>query len=42
MDNKNIAKAIGAGMLAGTAAVAMTGTMSNKSTKKKMKKMNFQ
>ena len=25
MDNKNVAKAIGAGMLAGTAAMAVTG-----------------
>lgn len=31
-------KAIGAGMLAGTAALAMTGAMSNSATKKKMKK----
>ncbi len=31
-------KAIGAGMLAGTAALAMTSAMSNSSTKKKMKK----
>lgn len=38
MDNKNIAKAIGTGMLAGTAVMAVTGTMSNKSAKKKMKK----
>lgn len=31
-------KAIGAGMLAGTAALAITSAMSNNSTKKKMKK----
>lgn len=36
--NNNTMKAIGAGMLAGTAALAMTSAMSNNSTKKKMKK----
>ena len=38
MDNKNVAKAIGACMLEGTAAMAVTGSMTNKTTKKKMKK----
>ncbi len=36
--NNTTMKAIGAGMLAGTAALAMTSAMSNNSTKKKMKK----
>ncbi len=36
--NNTTMKAIGAGMLAGTAALAMTTAMSNSSTKKKMKK----
>lgn len=36
--NNTTMKAIGAGMLAGTAALAITSAMSNNSTKKKMKK----
>ncbi len=36
--NNTTMKAIGAGMLAGTAALAMTSAMSNSATKKKMKK----
>jgi len=36
--NNNTMKAIGAGMLAGTAALALTGAMNSNSTKKKMKK----
>lgn len=38
MDNKKVAKAVGVGMLAGTAAAAVTNSMSNPDTKKKMKK----
>lgn len=37
MDKKDVAKAVGAGMLAGSAAVAVTNSMSGKSAKK-MKK----
>lgn len=35
MDKKQVGKVVGAGMLAGTAAMAMSGAMSDKSTKRK-------
>lgn len=38
MNNNTMYKALGAGVLAGTAALAMTNVISNNSTKKKMKK----
>ncbi len=38
MDKKQVGKVVGATMLAGTAAAAVTSTMADKGTKKKMKK----
>ena len=38
MNNNTMYKALGAGVLAGTAALAMTNAMSKNATKKKMKK----
>ena len=38
MDKKQVGKVVGATMLAGTAAMAVSSSMTDKNTKKKMKK----
>lgn len=38
MNSMNMYKTVGAGLLAGTAALAITGAVSKNSTKRKMKK----